>query len=260
MESQSSISIIRDIIIPLISVVTAVMVGWLNYSVSKGDQELQQRINNVDLAIKEARDEREKLQAERDFSFRIYELVLQSLEARDEQKQEVARQFVLVMVDGELRKGLLGVLEAGGTEKVRKETSALIAKERTFNIQQREIIQPKLRQEELFNWEDWDYDIFWCTSSGDMARQQAEMIKAQLLQENAKGRIRVRELPDSVNAKSGYNIQGYVIRRSNDESTQAEALSKMAESTLAKQGFPATFDLQPTSTKTKWYISAFVCP
>ena len=54
-------SFIQNILVPIITVGTAAMVGWLNYSVSQVDQGLKEQIASVDLAIKEAKDERERI-------------------------------------------------------------------------------------------------------------------------------------------------------------------------------------------------------
>lgn len=253
-------SIIQNIVIPLVTVATASMVAWLNASISTIDQSLKAQIASVDIAIKEARNEREKVNSEREFNFKIYDLVQKSLEEKNERKQEVAKQFVIVMVDGELRKRLLGVLEEGGTPAIKKDTAKVIAQEQEFEAQQQEVLKSTRKATPTFNWEDWDYDIFWCTSSGDSAKAQALIIKKQLEQEGAKGRIRVRELFESVNARSGYKISGYAIRRGENEIAQANALKELSEKVLSDHGYPASFQQQPTTQLTKWYISAFVCP
>lgn len=253
-------TVIQTVIVPLVTVGTATMVGWLNYSVSRVDQELKEQIASVDISIKEAKNERDKIRAEREFNFRIYDLVQKSIEEENEKKQEVAKQFVLVMVDGELRKRLLGVLEAGGTPEVRAKTARLIKMEQVFDAAQAEIFTKQRVTKPSFDWEDWDYDIFWCSSSGAEAKKQAAMVKQQLEHEGAKGRIRVRELPESVNAKPGYKVSGYAIRRSENEMVQASALEKLSEQVLSKKGYAASFRQEPTSQITKWYISAFICP
>lgn len=251
--------LIQTIFVPIITVGTALMVAWLNYSVSRVDQDLKEQIASVDLAIKEARDEREKINSEREFNFKIYDLVQNSIEEENQRKQEVAKQFVIVMVNGELRKRLLGVLETGGTPEVREETARLIEKEEKFELQQAEVYS-LTKQKPSFNWVDWDYDVFWCETSGSEARIQAEAIVSQLKFEGAKGRLRARELPASVNAKTGYKITGYAIRRSANEAPQADALQELSERVLSQNGYSVEFIQQSTSPKTKWYISAFLCP
>mgnify|MGYP000695879556 CR=1 FL=1 len=253
-------NVIQKVVVPLVTVATATMVAWLNASISKVDSELKAQIALVDIAVKEAQAEREKLRAEREFNFKIYDLVQQSLEEGNQQKQEVAKQFVLVMVDGELRQRLLGVLQEGGTPKIKRDTSRVLAQEREFAIEQNTVLKTVRVQAPSFNWEDWDYDIFWCSSSGRIANTQASLIKQQMEKEGAKGRIRVRELYDSVNARSGYQISGYVIRRSENEVRQAGALKKLSEKTLVDNGYRAVFEQQMTSQTTQWYLSAFICP
>ena len=251
---------LKNVFIPVVTVATATMVAILNASISRVDQDLKQQIAAVDIAIKEARDEREKINSEREFNFKIYDLVQKSLEENNERKQEVAKQFVLVMVDGELRNRLLGVLEEGGTPAIKQEAANIIAQEQEFQLEQESILRTDRNVKPSFNWEDWDYDIFWCTSSGVNAQKQADFIKKQLEIEGAKGRIRVRELYPSVNSRTGYKISGYKIRRSENELKQANALEKLSEKVLSEKGYPAVFTQQLTSQKTKWYISAFVCP
>ncbi len=251
---------LQNIFIPVVTVGTATMVAILNFSVSKVDQDLKQQIAAVDLAIKEAKNEREKLNAEREFNFKIYDLVQQSIEEGNEKKQEVAKQFVIVMVDGELRNRLLGVLEAGGTDAIKQQTALLLRKEEAFNVQQQTIFTKPKMVKETFDWEDFDYDIFWCESSGRAAKEQAGIIANQMKADGAKGRVRVRELPNSVNAKSGYKVSGYSIRMGKSELRQANALKEMSEEVLDSNGFNADFVLQPTRQRTKWYLSAYVCP
>ncbi len=251
---------LQNIFIPVVTVGTATMVAILNFSVSKVDQDLKQQIASVDLSIKEAKNEREKLNSEREFNFKIYDLVQQSIEQENEKKQEVAKQFVLVMVDGELRNRLLGVLEAGGTDTIKQETATLLRKEEQFNVQQTAIFSKPKSIKESFDWEDLDYDIFWCERSGEIAKNQAGLIANQLKSEGAKGRVRVRELPASVNSKSGYKVSGYTIRMGKSEIRQANALKKLSEQVLANQGYSTEFNLQPSRQKTRWYLSAYVCP
>lgn len=74
--------------------------------------------------------------------------------------------------------------------------------------------------------------------------------------DNAKGRIRARLLPDSLNARDGYRNTGYVIRYGVEEEAQAKALKGFGEQAL---GVP-TFALALSRQNTPWYISAFVCP
>jgi hypothetical protein len=82
------------------------------------------------------------------------------------------------------------------------------------------------------------------------------IIAKQILSEGAKGRIRVKELPDSINAKSGYRVNGYVIRKNNSEIDIAKALKKLGDLTLKKN----VFTWQTTLQDTPGYVSVFVCP
>lgn len=163
------------------------------------------------------------------------------------------------MVDDPLRSSLLKVLEKRGEPQVRQDVEKTLNAEK--NSSYTEGTKPTVSgsKQPSYNWAKWDIDVFWCSSSLDKITElQANKIAKQILLEGAKGRIRVKELPDSINAKSGYRVNGYVIRR-NDikrEREIAEALKKLGDSTLGKD----IFTLQTTLQDTPGYVSVFVCP
>ena len=251
---------IKDIAVPVISVGTAVMVGLLNYQVKINDQALQERIGNIDASIKQNKEEREERESNQNFNIRIYDIVTKSLEEGNPKKQEAAKAFVVVMVDEPLRSSLLNVLKQGGTPEVKKNIGRILEAENKFKTNVSIVPRTQRIDTPSYNWGEWDFDIFWCSSSGDPAKQQAEAIGQQLLAEGSKGRVRVRELPDSINAKSGYQIDGYAIRRNSDEQETSDALKSLAEKTLEKKGTRVDFQQSITRQNTPWYISAFVCP
>lgn len=258
---------IKSIVIPLISVITAVMVGLLNHQVSENDLELrardqllQQRLGEIDLLVKRSKEDREERESNQDFNLRIYEIVTKSLEENSAQKQEAAKAFVVVMVNEPLRSSLLNVLKQGGEPTVKLKIGQILEAEEKFQSYAAVVPEKKREEASSYNWGDWDFDIFWCTASGTKAKAQAKLIGEQLVAEGSKGRIRIRELPDSINAKSGYQVEGYAIRRNSNEKEAATALKLLAEQTLEKSGDKSTFNLSLTGQNTPWYISAFLCP
>lgn len=117
----------------------------------------------------------------------------------------------------------------------------------------------------------WDYDVFWCedgvsraaavTSNGTAAspavgayEKAAEAVAHKLDQPGA-GRVRVRMLPDIVNARSGYQIAGRVIRA--DPRAAEEAQAKAIKALIDEPG--AEFRIERTDGATPWYISIFLC-
>jgi len=272
--------LVKNTIIPLISVATAFMVGYLNLSVSKSDEEfkkrdqelqqqlklsdqkLQERLSEIDLMVKKNKEEREERESNQDFNLKIYEIVTQSLEEKNAQKQEAAKAFVVVMVDEPLRSSLLNVIKQGGAPEVKKDIGKILEAEEKFQTSAAIVPDKKRDEVSTYQWGNWDFDIFWCTESGPNAKKQAELIGEQLVAENAKGRIRIRELPESINAKSGYQINGYGIRRNanKEETKTADALKKLAEKSLAEIDIKTSFNVSVSRQDTPWYISSFVCP
>ena len=261
------VQLIKDVAIPLISIGTAVMVGILNYQVNtndhelrKRDQQLGERIGEIDLLVKKSKEDREERESNQNFNIKIYDIVTKSLEEGNLKKQEAAKAFVVVMVEEPLRTSLLNVLRHGGAPTVKANIGRILEQEEKFQSKVSTAPEKKREDTPTYNWGEWDLDIFWCSVSGDVAKQQAEVIGEQLLAEGAKGRIRIRELPESINAKSGYQIEGYAIRRNSNEKEAASALKLLAEKSLNNSGVQAEFSLGLTRQSTPWYISAFVCP
>jgi len=260
--------LIKNSIVPLISVVTALMVAWLNYSVSERDQKIQEELNKINAQVTLNKEEREERESNQQFNLKIYEIVTESLEEKNAKKQEAAQAFVVVMVEEPLRSSLLNVLKEGGDPVVQRNVGQILQAEEKFkqalDSQAQVAVSPDTQGtvSPSYQWGEWDFDIFWCTESGSPAKQQADLIGKQLLAEGSKGRIRIRELPESINAKAGYQISGYVIRRNNDkqETEAASALKNLAETVLDKNGVKSKFSVGISYQSTPWYVSAFVCP
>lgn len=259
---------IKNAIVPLISVATALMVAWLNYSVSERDQAIQAELSEINAQVTLNKEEREERESNQQFNLKIYEIVTESLEQKNARKQEAAQAFVVVMVEEPLRSSLLNVLKQGGAPEVQKNVGQILEAEKKFkdaiSLQAQVAVSPDAQDKisPSYQWGDWDFDIFWCAGSGDAAKRQADLIGRQLLAEGSKGRIRVRELPESINAKAGYQISGYAIRRNNNkrETETAGALKNLAETVLDKNGVKATFSISVSYQSTPWYVSVFVCP
>ena len=120
------------------------------------------------------------------------------------------------------------------------------------------------------NWGMWDIDLFYCVpwKKGGQKTESATAQKAigaatataqAIMAAGAKGRIRVRPITSDVNARPGYSINGYAIRRNN---TAAEIeMSKNLQRVMQKQvGKDSKITLQPTAQNTPWYLSGFFCP
>lgn len=276
---------IKGVVIPLVTALTAVMVGVLNHQIGKNDQalrvrdqelrasvaaverdikvrdqQLKEKLAELDLVLKRSQEERAERESGREFNLKIYEILTSSIEERNPQKQEAAKAFIIVMVDEPLRSSLLNVLKQGGATEVKETIGQILEAEERFKSNLAVVPTKQAAVSASHAWGEWDFDIFWCASSGAPAKAQAVSIAERLDAEGAKGRIRVRELPESINARTGYQIDGYAIRMNGNEGETATALKDLAEKALANAGAPGTFVLGVSNQSTPWYISAFLCP
>ena len=242
--------LIKDIVLPLITVLTGVMVVYLNNSVSR-----------VESKLKESQELRAERESYHSYDLKIYDKVVESLESNDRKRQQVAQALVVVMASDSFRVKLLNVLEKAAVDTVRREVTKIIEKENTFKVEE-EIVEKHVLPNKTFtsssddaDWKDYNYDIFWCEKSGENAQQFAAKVEKQLKENGATGRIRIRQLPESVNSRGGYQIAGYVIRANQNEIKIAEELQKRGRAILGKD-FIITFSGQQTPA----YVSAFICP
>lgn len=183
----------------------------------------------------------------------VYEAVVKSLESGDIKRQAVSKALVTSMLEDPLRSELLGVLTTSASPEISRGAQTTLDQERRFKSEEVATLASDARS--VVDWADWDFDIFWCEKSGERAKTQAERIRRQLESEGAKGRLRVRLLPDSINSRPGYQHSGYVIRYNAGEESQAEKLKKLADAVLDQ-----AFITSRSQQATPWYLSAFVCP
>jgi hypothetical protein len=239
---KSFYTFIKQVLIPLVTILTAVMVAVLNNSVSK-----------VESQLKERQEERAERESSHSFDLKIYDKVITSLEEGDEQKQKVAQALVDVMASDSFRVKLMNALQKTAVDTVKKEVEKIIKIEHQYEAEQRKLKRQESAVKTATTWQSYNYDIFWCDEYGDETKQTAEMLIKRLEEAGVTGRLRVRQLPESINTRKGYNISGAIIRRNDDEDDIAEMLAKVA--------FEMGIDMEITrsSQPTPNYISAFIC-
>ena len=236
---------LQEVVMPSVTVITGVLVVFLNHSVSKVDARLREN--------SELRAERESRQR---VDFQIYNMVVESLESSNPKKQQVAKALVIVMASDALRQQLLAVLEQAGTDTIRQQVADILDNENRFSAEQQEIAVHAPKRSGVADWKQYNYDIFWCEKSGPEAQTLAERVVAELRDKGATGRLRVRQLPESINARQGYRISGYVIRPNANEVDIANMLKGYGDAILQDEEFVVTF----SGTPTPMYLSAFICP
>ncbi len=279
----ASFRIFTKLLLPALTVATPILVGFLTWSVDSArrdieasKQELDERILVLDQELKrlaETRQERESLQA---YNLTVLGEVKQALKSRDEQFQKIVIGLLHSMPDKELAKIWLNTLKASDNTHADNRTLADGIRLEIEHDQEQRAIETRLVARPLeadeprdtgeplsangperpFDWEDYDYDIFWCEGSPAWARESAQRIVEQIQREGAEGRLRVRMLASRVNARPEYQVRGYQIRRNTREQAQAEALKRVGDAVLDA----GAFEIRTTSQPTWFYLSAFICP
>ena len=229
--------------------------GWQMNTTEKSLKEAEVNLKARESNRKDSEENRGDRESIEKKQLLVYDAVVKSLESGDPKRQRVSKALVTSMLEDPLRTELLTVLTESSSPEIKKEAQATLEQESIFKVDE-SALRP-LQQKTSSNWADWDFDIFWCERSGASAKAQAEKIKNQLEAEGAKGRLRVRLLPDSLNARPGYQHTGYVIRFNLGEEAQSTRLKALADKSL---GAPVSFVNSVSHQSTPWYLSAFVCP
>ena len=238
--------IINSVLVPVVTTVLAYLVYSLDTSVKSFDSQLRTR----EATRLEVSDDRET-------RFKIYDAVTKSLESPDVRRQQVAQALVLSMLaaDDALRSGLLEVFRTqGASEDVKANATNAIEESRKFTTQEQAAnVGVTL---DRTDWRSYNVDVFWCTAFGTTARTGASQVSSSLQQAGAKGRLRVRELPASINASPGYQISGLVIRRDVVEEAAASGLKQVVDHAFQPN---KEFSITGTRQATPGYLSVFVC-
>lgn len=252
----------------LIGIIVSAIAAWSAWLLNKADVSLktsesllkgtQRELMERDSYRKDAELARAERESNEKKQLMVYETVVKAIESKDEHKQAVSQALVASMLSLEdpLRHGLLAVLASSSAPRVRADARAMLSKEVTYQNENNEKRTAKSSQ--ATSWlGNWDFDIFWCERSGEAAKKLATTIADALNAEGGNGRIRSRLLPDSINARPGYQNTGLTIRYNTNEKSMADKLKQFSDRITAPHG---TFELALSAQPTPWYLSAFVCP
>ena len=211
----------------LLGSVATLLLAFNTWQVSQFDKELRTTESN------------------RELNFRMYTSITDAIESNNPQRIRAVRVLVESLATDDVRAGFLAALETGEVD-IYKAEQALVSMPGT--------------KERTVNWRDWDFDIFWCSSSGAEAEAKSVRFVQALKEDGAQGRVRSRILPDSVRAQAGYaSVFGYQIRYEKSEEQQAQDLKRLAEEVFGTTDVYELHAITPENP-TPWYVSVFVCP
>lgn len=187
--------------------------------------------------------------ADREYDMETYKVVIASLSRRDSMEQYAALRLIDLVTDSVLRETLRDALTRSDLGGVADSARQSRDNERRFQQQQRET-------ELVVPTERWRYDVFYCETSGDDARQIADSLAVVLQSRSAEARVRL--LPASINVRSGYRVSGFEVRyESNEEERAVETMNTLNAAFAVREG---RFRMVQVRSRTPQYLSVFVCP
>lgn len=261
----------KDYVLPAVTVATPLITAYIAWelnqatiSLEAAKQDLDRQIAEVNVEIGQIKAQREERESRQAYMLQVFKEVKEAIGTRDDDLQKVVIALVTTLPDQQLANRWLETMQAApNVTDDNREAAADARKVVEFNVEQRVVEVAQVAQAHAptavteFDWEDYDYDIFWCEQSSGLPRGEleAESLKMALEEDGALGRIRVRMLPLSVNAQPEYRVLGYEIHANEGERAQAEALQGLGTQVLGQQ-----FKLRPSREETRFYLSAFICP
>lgn len=216
---------------------------------SQIDKRLQDRqIEELKAEISQKAEARSERVAERDYSFKVTEKVIDALASQSADKQKVAAILVDTLNEGDVKLQLRTALIAVSPKspEFQRELQTTVKKERVFDDAQAATAVAARGNGQV------RVDVFWCEGDGEQAhKERAQQLHDQAVASRKFGTVRLRALPVSVNRRPGYGIVSDLIRHEFAERNAANALRALA----AGKGF----ELQQISYQTQDYVSAFAC-
>ena len=268
-ETPKASRLLHSVVVPGLAVATPVLVALLTWQVDIARQEIdagQQRLSadiaRVDLELQRLEADRLERESMQKYNIIVLKEVKDSLAKDDPVVQKVVIGLLQSMPNQDLAQTWLKALEdSENTSEDNKLEARNVRQAIEYDIEQKQVtaspVQQALAPQASFNWADYDYDIFWCEGTDPWVRELAEKIVAQMTDEGAKGRLRVRMLPVKVNQRADFGIEGYEIQANGNEQDQAEALKRIGDQVVGAEG---SFKIGTSTQETPYYLSAFLCP
>lgn len=248
-------------VLVLISTGLGILISIQNVFLSKQSTDIENK-------IKQQQETREETGARVEITMKVYSEVMEAVKAPPGETGVRQQRAAIALVDALLKHDPL--LQSEFQEAIRRNSLPTVEAVATESVYAAEQVMADNRIAELKSspppsaatrWGNYDFDIFWCEASDASAEQAAKAITAALIQQGAQGRVRTRVLPTARNNDPGYRNDGFLVAYNDDEEKIAEDLMKIA-GTAANTVFgnAPTFGPKVSKQKTKWYLSAFVCP
>ena len=256
-------------------------------AVALQSQEQNAKLEELKTQIAKSADDRESRKVNNDITLKIFEELKDVYRTKDQSSdlQLNRLQFVGALVlgipDDAIRKPLLDAIQRAiaslealnpKAKAVRKQLDDAVFRAEQSDVRTLVPKDPGASRDVVAKsdvkdpkWSNYDFDLFWCENAADPdaadAAKQIANVAATIksLDPQASGRWRVRMLPADVNARSGYQVEGFRIHVGSDDE---QKIAEVLKGVLAEQRIPADgqFEIKRVASPTPWYISLFFCP
>lgn len=229
-----------------IQLVFTILIGIGTYFNQQSLSELQQE----SLQIK---NRQEEISFDREFKFKIYDLVIEAIKSNNPKQQQAAYITVDCMItnDTTLKSGLLGIFAKSETVAPNIRAAATVAK---FDIKQSQVAAPVYSLSNKIH-----VDIFYYKKYEATTKVIAQKIYDALASSDFYELGPLKVLTENKNQDKWYNVKDNEIRFDDSEVAKALALEQIVNSILSDSGVSVKAQQTPNSNKpTRGYISLFI--
>ena len=213
----------------------------------------QQSLSELEQESLQLKNRQEEISFDREFKFKIYDLVIEAIKSNNPKQQQAAYITVDCMVTGDttLKSGLLSIFAKSKTVAPNIRAAATVAK---FDIKQSQAIVPAYSISNKIH-----VDIFYYKKYEAATKVIAQKIHDALASSDFYEIGPIKVLTENKNQDKWYNVQDNEIRFDDSEAAKALALEQIVNSILSDSGVSVKAQQTPNSNRpTKGYISLFI--
>ena len=244
----------------LAAAIAAIVSTYMSVQYGPALKKLEVHQTEINALLSQQNLEQGEEKFDRDFKFSIIDRVFTAIGSGNKEQISVALAMVKTMLgsDPETQKELLKAIASTPDASTADQLKAAVAVENIVRFDSAQVITTMANLVEpqkgtpAAEVTEWRFDVFFGEGKAQVTQEKAERIAAALRELYPQSKVRLRDLPDVVNAREGYNVKRNEIRFDHDEAEQAKKML------MAMEKIGVRMQPHESTSRTAGYISVFV--
>jgi hypothetical protein len=245
----------------LAAAIAAIVSTYMSVQYGPALKKLEVHQTEINALLSQQNLEQGEEKFDRDFKFSIIDRVFTAIGSGNKEQISVALAMVKTMLgnDPETQKELLNAIANTPDASAADQLKATVAVENIVRFDSVQVVtamanltDPPKVETPTNDGSKWRFDVFFGEGKAKVTQGKAEHAMKALKDLYPEAQVRMRDLPEVVNAREGYNVKGNEIRFDPDEIDKAKQIQQAME----KAGL--RMQLHESKSRTAGYISVFV--